>query len=294
MDNKTIQELISNNKQLEGIFSILNGDTPERTGITTILSTLYLPEKEFTLVSERILNECEKSINNINDKLILVQAINSAGMKLEDFTNVFEKITKEIEKTFKDKISEQKINFLKRFLSLIVNAISNTEGIAKRIISVPIELCHENAKIPTYAKLGDAGLDVYAIEDIVINPGETKKIPIGIKCALPLGYEFEVRPRSSLSLNTPLRISNTPGTIDSGYRDEIAIIVTNTDPKIKDVIFEKDVYKSILYGQSYTITTGMRFAQLILKEVPTCSFYQVDKINSIDFDRGGGFGSTGT
>jgi dUTP pyrophosphatase len=164
------------------------------------------------------------------------------------------------------------------------------------MVSVPIQLCHPDAQHPVYAKAGDAGMDLYAVEDITINPGETVIVPTGIKVALPLGYEFEVRPRSGLSVKTPLRVANAPGTIDSGYRDEIGVIITNIEPKIKDMVFHNDGsidQRGILWGQSYTITKGMRFAQLVLKEVPTCVFYDVEDVKAIGFDRAGGFGSSG-
>lgn len=290
---KDVEENLDN-KILESIFDNIGRD--DKTGLNAVFSSLALPEKEFAFISEQILNECEKSINNPNDKLSLVQALNANGYKAEDLTQVFLTLCKQIDETFSGKLSEQKIDFLKRFISILTNAISETEGIAKRIISVPIQLCHSDAVRPAYAKMGDAGMDVYAVEDITIAPGETVIVPTGIKVALPLGYEFEVRPRSGLSVKTPLRVANAPGTIDSGYRDEIGVIITNTEPKIKDFLFDENgilTQNGILYGGSYTITKGMRFAQLVLKEVPTCVFYDVEDVKAIGFDRAGGFGSSG-
>jgi dUTP pyrophosphatase len=278
---------------MESIFENLEGaDGP----LKAVLSSLMLPEREFAMVSEHLLNELEKSLNDPMEKLQLVQSLNANGMKAEDLNEVFAKLMEQIDEELKDQLSGQKITFLKRFLGMVTESINATEGIAKRIIPVPIQLCHPDAKRPAYAKAGDAGMDVYAVEDITINPGETVIVPTGIKCALPLGYEFEVRPRSGMSVKTPLRVANAPGTIDSGYRDEIGVIITNTEPKIKDIIFHNDGSidpRGILYGQSYTITKGMRFAQLVLKEVPTCLFYDVENVAEIGFDRSGGFGSSG-
>jgi len=95
-------------------------------------------------------------------------------------------------------------------------------------VEVFVEICREGAVIPKYAKPWDAGMDICAAEDVIIRPGETVIVPTGLKMAIPEGYEIQVRPRSGISLNTPLRITNSPGTIDSGYRDEIGIIITNT------------------------------------------------------------------
>lgn len=292
-EKKTVKEVLASNEMMESIFSNLQG---EEGPLKAVMSSLMLPEPEFALVSEQILNELEKGLNDPNDKLALVQSLNANGMKAEDLNQVFIQITEAVDKELSDQLSAQKVTFLKRFLGMVTESINATEGIAKRMIPVPIELCHPDAKQPGYAKAGDAGMDVYAVEDITIGPGETVIVPTGIKCALPLGYEFEVRPRSGMSVKTPLRVANAPGTIDSGYRDEIGVIITNTEPKIKDLQFHNDGsidVRSILYGQSYTITKGMRFAQLVLKEVPTCVFYPVDAVAEIGFDRSGGFGSSG-
>lgn len=287
-----IDKIIASNQLIENVFTNLSDE--DDLGLKTVFSALLLPEKEFAFLSETILRECEKSVNNPEDKLALMLALNASGYKAEDLTNMFMDLCEEIENTMGGNLSQQKIDFLKRFIGLLVESINETEGIAKRIIPVPIQLCHPNAKIPTYAKLGDAGMDVYAVEDITINPGETKIVPTGLKMAIPLGYEIEVRPRSGLSVKSPLRVANAPGTIDSGYRDEVGVIITNTDPKVKDVIIDNTGnVAGVLWGQSYTITAGMRFAQLVLKEVPTCSFYEVSDVKEFGEDRGSGFGGTG-
>ena len=217
--SKTLEE---SNLALEGIFADIDLDIlSEEFDVKPILAAIALPEKEFALIQEIIINELEKKINNVQDKMLMIQALNANGMKAEDFIESFEEITTQIEENFAGKISQQKIDFLKRFMGLFIQAISETEGIAKRIIPIPIELCHEKAKIPTYAKAGDAGMDIFAIEDITILPGETVIIPTGLKVAIPLGYELQVRPRSGLSVKTPLRVANTPGTIDSKIRYRI-------------------------------------------------------------------------
>ena len=83
-------------------------------------------------------------------------------------------------------------------------------------IEVFIEKCREGVELPRYANFGDAGMDVCAAEDITINPGQTAIIPTGLKVAIPLGYEIQVRPRSGISVKNPLRIPNSPGTIAKG------------------------------------------------------------------------------
>jgi dUTP pyrophosphatase len=160
-------------------------------------------------------------------------------------------------------------------------------------INVYIEKCRENAKIPSYANEGDAGVDVCSTENVIINPGETKIIKTGLKFAIPKGYEIQVRPRSGISFKTPIRISNSPGTIDSGYRDELGIIITNTsETNINNSTVYKIDSKDNKKGV-YKICEGDRIAQLVLSKVPMMNFKVVDSVKSIGENRGGGFGSTG-
>ena len=149
--------------------------------------------------------------------------------------------------------------------------------------------------MPTYAHLTDAGMDIYLTEDVTIHPGETKLIPTGIKVAIPLGYELQVRPKSGRSLKSKLRIANTPGTIDAGYRDEICIIADNIDQVVKGgELDEAGRLTGILWGSDITLEKGEKIAQLVLSEVPKAVFYEVENVASIENDgRKGGFGSTG-
>ncbi len=159
-------------------------------------------------------------------------------------------------------------------------------------VEVYLEVCREGAVIPSYAKDGDAGMDVCAAEEVLIAPGETVIVPTGIKLAIPVGYEIQVRPRSGISLKTPLRLSNSPGTIDSGYRDELGIIMTNTsESNCGEEIFDIDS-KGNRKG-IYRIKKGDRIAQIVLQVVPKMKFTVVDSVANIGSNRGGGFGSTG-
>ena len=143
-------------------------------------------------------------------------------------------------------------------------------------INVPVELCHPNAKLPTYAHDTDAGFDIYLPEDFTIKAGEFGKIAkSGLKMAIPKGYELQIRPRSGNSVKTTLRISNTPGTIDAGYRDEIGIICDNIGTS--DLEFK----------------AGDRIAQGVLSQVPQANFQLIKDITTIAGNRQGGFGSTG-
>ncbi|NLE24235.1 MAG: aminotransferase [Clostridiaceae bacterium] len=163
------------------------------------------------------------------------------------------------------------------------------------MIDVYVEVIREGVKLPCYANPNDAGMDVCAAEEIIIEPGQTVIIPTGLKFAIPEGYEIQVRPRSGISLKTPLRLSNSPGTIDAGYRDELGIIMNNSS--IVSSGENTDEYlgldsKGNKQG-TYIIRKGERIAQLVLAEVPRMNLKLVDSVRDIGTDRGGGFGSTG-
>lgn len=267
---------------------------PAFGGFDGIGLLLALPEDQFALLAPTFLHEVEKSINNSNDQFAMAQAMNTAGYRIEDLKTTFDTICSEIDAQMTT-LTAQKRDFLKSLVGITYNAVSAADGIAKRHILIPIEYCHEDAKMPTYAHLTDAGMDIYLTEDITIHPGETKLIPTGIKVAIPLGYELQVRPKSGRSLKSKLRIANTPGTIDAGYRDEICIIADNIDQVIKGGELDEEGHLTgILWGSDITLGKGEKIAQLILSEVPKAVFYEVESVAAIENDgRKGGFGSTG-
>lgn len=262
----------------------------------TIGAILNLEEEEFMILHPIILQNFQQSLNNPNDKLVLVQTLNASGNTAEEVVESFSDVLKVIDEI--PDLSIPKKDFLKAIFGSITNAINETEGIAKRMVQIPVEVCHEDAKIPTYANVSDSGMDVYALEDYTINPGETKLIPTGLKFALPPGYEIQVRPKSGRALKTKLRVANTPGTVDAGYRDEVKVIIENVEAPIKDITYDFDEngkiqISSILHGSPYTIGKGEKFCQLVLMEVPKAALYQVETVSNIGDDRGGGFGSSG-
>jgi len=162
----------------------------------------------------------------------------------------------------------------------------------------------EKQAIPAYAHDTDAGMDVCAAEDVTLAPGETKLIPTGIRLAIPEGYECQVRPRSGVSLKTPLRVCNAPGTVDAGYRDEVCVIMQNTSLPFKVTGGQVEVLEDIaenhhgisskgnLHGW-YDIRKGDRIAQIVFAKYEKVEFESVHDVKAIGEDRGGGFGSTG-
>lgn len=133
--------------------------------------------------------------------------------------------------------------------------------------------------LPQYETLGAAGLDVRAFipESITIAPGHRVLIPTGLYVEIPVGYEIQVRPRSGLALKKGITVLNTPGTIDSDYRNGIGVIIIN------------------LSDEDFEINPGDRIAQLVLNEVPQINWILVGSKDDLSStDRGlGGFGSTG-
>ena len=281
--------------EFESIMKQLQDVKPDMPGFDELATLLAMPEEHFTILAPVFLNELERGLKNVNDQMVLVQSMNLAGMKAENVKEQYEEIYDEIDNQMSGILSRQKRDFLKQMLGVTYNALAEAEGIAKKTILIPIEYCHEDAKAPTYAHLTDSGMDIYALEDITIAPGETKLVPTGLKVAIPAGYELQVRPKSGRCLKTKLRVANTPGTIDAGYRDEIGVIIDNIEPFIKSAEMDENgrLY-NVEFGSSYTIGKGEKFAQLVLCEVPKAAFYQVESVTKIDNDgRKGGFGSTG-
>lgn len=291
------------NQEKQSAFEVLLKEVekinPSLGGFEEFSMLLSLPEEQFAMLAPIFLQELEKSFNNIEDKLFIAQAMNAAGAKMEDVQKSYAELIAALDTQFSGVISQQKIDFLKQFMAISYNSIADIQGVTKRVIQVPIELTSEGAKIPQYANLGDGAVDLYAPEDFTIGPGETKIIPVDIKVALPYGYAFLIHPRSGLSAKTKLRVANSVGLVDSQYKGVIGVILENVEPRIKDVSYEFDdkgrpIITSIEHGQSYSISKGERFAQMRLVEVPSASFFQVESVDGIGDDRGGGFGSSGT
>ena len=283
-------------EQVLKLFNDVMGTEEDKSFGDALTSLFNMDDEKFALISPGILQSFQQSVNNPNDKLSLVQTLNANGATAEDLVTSFNTISDAIDSI--EEISQIKRDFLKSLLAALTNAVNETEGIAKRFVQIPVELCHPDAKIPQYANTSDSGMDVYALDDYTIAPGETKLIPTGIKLALPPGYEIQVRPKSGRALKTKLRIANTPGTVDAGYRDEIKVIVENIEPPIKDIEYDFDdngtpIIKSILHGAAHTIGKGEKFCQLVLMEVPKAALYRVEQVGEIGENRGGGFGSTG-
>lgn len=150
-------------------------------------------------------------------------------------------------------------------------------------IKVGFKKIHPDAKLPTYAHEGDAGMDVCAVENIDLKPYVPTIVPTGLAAEIPNGYELQVRPRSGLAAKHGIFVLNSPGTIDQGYKGEIGVILFWAPP-IQDVFNCDDI--------AFHILKGDRIAQLVLSPVTTCAPEEVQDVS--ETERGsGGFGSTG-
>jgi dUTP pyrophosphatase len=145
------------------------------------------------------------------------------------------------------------------------------------VLEVPVVRLDPDLPLPSYARAGDAGADLLAREPAELAPGGGRAlVPTGIALAIPPGWAGFVQPRSGLALRHGVTCLNTPGLIDSGYRDELRVLLVNLDPV-----------------EPFHVARGDRIAQLVIQRVEHVAFSAVDALD--DTERGlGGFGSTGT
>ena len=143
-------------------------------------------------------------------------------------------------------------------------------------VTVKFQRHADDVVLPDYATPGAAGMDIAAHLDtaVTLAPFARAAIATGFSMQLPSGYEAQIRPRSGLALKHGVTVANAPGTIDSDYRGEVAVILIN------------------LSQQDFTITPGMRIAQMVIAPFTHCRFEDTLQLDMSD--RGaGGFGSTG-
>lgn len=142
------------------------------------------------------------------------------------------------------------------------------------MMEVKVKRINEEAKLPEYAHESDAGMDLFSVEEKIIDAGQTALIKTGIIIELPVNTEAQVRPRSGLALKNSITVLNTPGTIDEGYRGEIGVILIN-------------------HGKfPFKVEKQMKIAQMVIKPVIRVSIKEVKEVSSSDRNSGG-FGSTG-
>ncbi len=137
----------------------------------------------------------------------------------------------------------------------------------------------DRAAAPRYARYGDAGADITTVHNFTLEPGERAVVGTGIAIAVPEGYAAFVHPRSGLAAKAGISVVNAPGTIDSGYRGEVKVILINHG------------------NEPYHFSIGERIAQLVIQRYAQAEFVEVDELyfDGLETERGSnGFGSTGT
>lgn len=142
-------------------------------------------------------------------------------------------------------------------------------------VTIPLKQLDTTIDPPQAQNRGDAGYDLRAAEDAKIEPGQRALISTGIALAIPEGYAGMVQPRSGLAIKNGITALNSPGLIDSGYRDEIKVILINHDPM-----------------ETFVINKGDRIAQLVIQKYETVQWDLVDSLEESERSTGG-FGSTG-
>lgn len=263
MDRNMMEDLL---ETLEGLFALedeaLEAAMP---AITEQMRNAFMgPDTEKQI--EEYFHQCD----------LMGYSLEDYSRDLEQGRNVLADMLMELHDRYSD--SPVKTELIDMIYSLIESFYA---AIALRItsrekITIGIELVHPNAKIPTYAHDGDQGADIYAVEDVVIEPHSFgNMIPTGLKMMIPNGWAVAIRPRSGMSRTTPLRISNSPATIDQQYRGEVKILFDNFS------------------GNPVTIKAGDRIAQFVIEKNYRGDYAQVDTVEP-NTDRGeGGFGSSG-
>lgn len=143
------------------------------------------------------------------------------------------------------------------------------------LFGVQIVRLDKNLPLPVYSQPGDAGMDLYAVKDYYLPPGERYLMATGIALAIPHGYAGFVHPRSGLAAKHGISVVNAPGTVDSGYRGEIKVNLINLD-----------------LARGFQIDRGDRIAQIVFQPVVQVSLEEVERLpDSVRGD--GGHGSTG-
>lgn len=235
--------------QLEPLFSIM--DTPDK-----------LFDEAGDILEEMAIKELEKT--NIRSELAgyPYDALIESKQAFESLINLVNTAP----------FGEAKRKFLVNYLSYLIGILEFLTN--RELIKLPIEL-EEGAICPTYAHETDGCMDIYALEDTNIPPNTTIAVRTGIKMAIPNGWRIEIYPRSGLSFKSPLRLANSVGIIDTGYRDELKILLWNSSDNI------------------YSISKGDRIAQMGIAKTPKIVPEIVTSVARIGENRGGGLGSSG-
>lgn len=296
---------MSNEEKMEAFDNISLGsldlldkaiNDPESNGLKVFSALLMMPDEDFEIIRPLFQEELINAYSEPQAQMQLVQAFALSGISVEELVNHIDEIAESMFKDSETELSESKKDFLRMIFTAAANSVSSSTINPAHIVEIPVEICRENAKLPTYATNGSGAMDIYSPEEYNIECGQTVIIPIGIKVSIPHGYALLIQPRSGMSARMKIRIPNSPGLIDEDYHEEIGVIVENTDIPVKDVDIDPASDHAQLikeYGRLLTIGKGERFAQMRLVEVPRVKWREVNSLGTQIEDHGKGFGSTG-
>lgn len=257
---------------IEELKTKMFGTAGNSEAYSTFFDLLELPDEQFDAAYPSLKTAFEKAFTVPSTRKSLIDALSTMDkVDIQDEREHSKRVIAEIKND--NELSKNKKEFL---IELIKKSSSFLEEVVKNprpVIGIDVVKLRDDVILPKYAHDSDVGADIYAAEEITLKPQATEIVPTGIKVAIPIGYEIQIRPRSGLSLKTKLRVANAPGTIDPAYRQEVGVIITNTG------------------NLSYTIKKGDRIAQMVVMPVPMIQWNEVDELD--ETDRTGGYGSTG-
>lgn len=249
----------------------MDGNT---TNFNQLMSIIDLPDDQFDEVYPILKESVGKSFNSPLTQNEIIGVARMAPPTPEEK----EETKKFIEDYFNDidndeTLSNNKKDLLKTIFNISIDVSYDIAENPRERVPVKIMRVNPDAKLPTYAHNSDAGADVYAVEDVSIPPHTTVLVSTGIKVAIPLGYEVQIRPRSGLSLKSTLRVANAPGTIDAEFRGEVKVIMEN------------------IGNLTAKIHKGDKIAQMLIAPTPMIVWEEVEELDETERNEKG-FGST--
>lgn len=252
-----------------------NMPTLDKDSSAQFLALLELPDEQFDAVYPTFKDNFAKVFSTPDfQRQLMSQLAVMPQVDLEDEKRGIKEFMAEIDED--GSLSPNKKDLIHTMFYSTVELIEQLLESGREQVTVKITKLNPDAVIPTYAHPTDCGADISAVETVDIAPHSTVIVKTGIAVGIPAGYEIQVRPRSGLSLKTPLRIANAPGTIDADYRGEVGIIITNTG------------------DEAYVINKFDKVAQLVIAPTPKIKWQEVATVKDLgSTERGeGGFGST--
>lgn len=301
-ENNKVTELFGEQSEIPSGYGLLEGlmSNGEATPLDILTMILTVPDEAFDTISQEMLVRLTSELDDPDNVYNIYREMQVSGLKPGDLLDELGRaiVGLEDDEIDDELLTPKKKDFMKHFISVFYNKLSHTMAHQMEKVMVGIQRLNDDVKKPAYAHVGDAGLDIYATEEIEIKPGETKLLKTGFKVDIPSGYELQVRNKSGVALKTKLRLANAVGTIDSNYKEEVGVIIENIEPQIAKLTLDHNDNGEVIitdyeYGKSYFIEKGQKIAQLVLNAVPVVIWQEKDEINRIDNNRTGGYGSTG-